>query len=44
MANVTLARDDEGIAVIAWDMQDVDRQFFAGTLGTHPAHLLPLKP
>ena len=29
-------------SVIAWDMRQVDRQFFGGVLGGNPAYLLPL--
>ena len=31
-------------SVIAWDMRELDRQFFGGTIGSHPAYLLPLEP
>jgi PPOX class probable F420-dependent enzyme len=31
-------------SVIAWDMRELDRQFFGGTISSHPAYLLPLKP
>jgi general stress protein 26 len=31
-------------SVIAWDMRAIDQQFFGGTMGTHPAFLVPLEP
>lgn len=30
-------------SVIAWDMREVDRQFFGGVLEKNPAYLLPLQ-
>jgi PPOX class probable F420-dependent enzyme len=30
-------------AVIAWDMREVDKQFFGGAIGSNPGYLLPLE-
>lgn len=31
-------------SVIAWDMREIDQQFFGGALQANPTYLLPLKP
>lgn len=31
-------------SVITWDMQEIDRQYFAGALGSNPSYLLALAP
>jgi PPOX class probable F420-dependent enzyme len=31
-------------SVIAWDMRELDRQFFGGAIASHPTYLLPLEP
>jgi nitroimidazol reductase NimA-like FMN-containing flavoprotein (pyridoxamine 5'-phosphate oxidase superfamily) len=31
-------------SVIAWDMVELDRQFFGGAIQANPTYLLPLKP
>lgn len=31
-------------SVIAWDMRQVDNQFFGGTIQSNPSYMLPLLP
>jgi general stress protein 26 len=31
-------------SVIGWDMREIDRQFFGGTIEANPTYLLPLQP